>query len=61
MCRNIKSLPCTPGTNSVCRSISLKKKKKLNKKLIAQEEGVGGGELDEHGHRVQTFNYKINK
>lgn len=21
----------------------------------------GGGESDEHGHRVQTFNYKINK
>ena len=66
MYRNIKSLCCAPGTNSVIgQSIKLKKKpkqthRKRDQICGGQKQGVGEGELDEGGQRVQTSSCKIN-
>ena len=66
MDRNIKLLCYTPGTNSVIgQSIKLQKTpnkqthRKRDQICGGQKQGVGEGELDKGGQRVQTSSDKI--
>ena len=65
--RNIKSLWCVPGTNSVVGQLHFENKqtnKLIEKRSHLQLPEAGGymkGELDGGSQKVQTSSYKINK
>ena len=61
MYRNIESLCCAPGNNTVVQlcfeNIFIEKEIRF---LVTTGGGWGQGELDEGSQKVQTFSYKIN-
>ena len=66
MQRNIKSLCCITGTNSVVGQLYLKNKKTRRKRdqisgYQIQGWGEEGRELDEDSQNIKTSGYKINK
>ena len=67
MYRNIESLRCVTGTNTVLQVNYTSKTntqiyKPTEKQIrfgVARGRGWGGGELDEGSQKIQTFTYKI--
>ena len=61
MYRNIESLCCVTGTNSILGQLHSKNINKLiGKDMWPVVTGVGGLELDKENQEVQTSSYKIN-
>ena len=63
--KNIESLCCAPENNIVLQVIYTSKNKEQKRDQICGCHrwgiGMGKGELDESGQKVQTSSYEINK